>query len=118
VTVTTDGKNGGQLLIFRGDMHGPATLKFRARSTKGGQGRVAWFTSAADQKFLQGDKDAKPESGTFKLPTAGDWQEVTVSTSATGTFIALRLYFPMQQQSVEIDWIEAQSTKGKKRWDF
>jgi len=115
--VTTDGKSAAPLIIFRGDMHGRATLKFRARSTQGGEGRVAWFTSAADQKFLQGDKDAKLESATFKL-TAGDWQDITVSTAANETFIALRLFLPVQPQTVEIDWIEAQSTEGKKRWDF
>jgi hypothetical protein len=38
-------------------------------------------------------------------------------TAATETFIALRL-LPVQSQTVEIDWIEAQSTEGKKRWDF
>ena len=117
VTVVADGQGSEPLLDFRGDTHGPATLKFRARCTKGREGRVAWFTSTADQKYRQGDKDAKPESSTFKL-TAGDWQDITVSTAATDAFIALRLFLPVQPQTVEIDWIEAQRTEGKKRWDF
>lgn len=40
------------------------------------------------------------------------------NTAATETFIALRLFLPVQPQTVEIDWIEAQSAEGKKRWDF
>ena len=117
VTVTVDGQSNEPLLVFRGAMQGPTTLKFRARSTKGGEGRASWFTISTDQKFRQSSKEAKPESATFKL-TAGDWQEVTVSTPATGTFIAIRLFFPIQQQSVEIDWIESESASEKKRWNF
>jgi hypothetical protein len=41
-----------------------------------------------------------------------------VAVPAAGPIGILRLYFPAQKQTVEIDWIEAEGKGGKKRWDF
>jgi len=43
-----------------------------------------------------------------------DWQEITVQIPATGPLGIVRLYLPMQEQPVEIDWIELRSTEGDK----
>jgi len=108
--VTITGKGPEPFLGIGQGTHGPATVKFRARSVKGGEGRVEWLTNVAD-------KNTKPESASFKL-TGGDWQEISVSTPATDPFRIVRLFLPAQQQAVEIDWIEAQTSGAKKRWDF
>ena len=42
------------------------------------------------------------------------WQEISVSIPATGPLGIVRLYLPMQEQPVEIDWIELRSTDGGK----
>jgi arylsulfatase A-like enzyme len=90
---------------------GPATLRFRARSAAGGAAKVEWINAGAE-------KDAgKPPSVSYSL-NAGDWQEVSVAVPAAGPIGILRLYLPAQQQTVEIDWIEAEGKGGKKRWDF
>ena len=43
----------------------------------------------------------------------GDCEEVTVQIPAIGPLGIVRLYLPMQQQPVEIDWIELKSGEGK-----
>jgi hypothetical protein len=44
----------------------------------------------------------------------GDWQEITVQIPATGPLGIVRLYLPMQEQPVEIDWIELRSGNDSK----
>ena len=108
--VTVTGKGAEPFLGVSAGTSGPATVKFRARSAKGGEGKIEWLNNAAD-------KNAKPPSASFTL-TAGDWQDVSVSIPASGPLGILRLYVPAQHQPVEIDWIELQGTGAKKRWEF
>jgi hypothetical protein len=44
----------------------------------------------------------------------GDWEEITVELPAEGPLGIVRLYLPMQEQAVEIDWIELTSKNGSK----
>ena len=108
--VTVTGKGAEPFLGVGAGTNGPATVKFRARSAKGGEGKIEWLNNAAD-------KNAKAQSVPFKL-TAGDWQDVSVSIPANGALGIIRLYVPAQTQTVEIDWIELQGTGAKKRWEF
>ena len=65
-----------------------------------------------------GDKKGEnPQSTPYTL-NGGDWQEVSINIPAKGPLGVLRLYLPSQQKTVEIDWIEAQGSGAKKRWDF
>ena len=57
-------------------------------------------------------------TGRYQTRFGFEFNPTTVNTAATATFIALRLFLPVQSQTVEFDWIEAQSTNGKTRWDF
>jgi len=57
-------------------------------------------------------------TGRYQTRFGFEFNPTTVDTAATATFIARRLFLPVQSQTVEIDWIEAQNTNGKKRWDF
>ena len=93
-------------------INGPATLKFRVRSATGGEAKVEWINAGEEKK-----PGGKPQSVAYSL-NGGDWHEVNVTIPAAGAIGILRLYFPTQKQTVEIDWIEAQGKGGKKRWDF
>ena len=37
---------------------------------------------------------------------------------STGPIGILRLHVPVQQEPVELDWVELQGSDGKKRWEF
>ncbi len=43
----------------------------------------------------------------------GDWEEITVKLPATGPLGIVRLYVPVQEHPVEIDWIELRSGQEK-----
>jgi len=92
-------------------MSGPATLKFRARAVASGEAKVECIKAGEE-------KNGGPLQSIAYFLNAGDWQEVNVNLPAAGAIGILRLYFPAQKQTVEIDWIEAQGKDGKKRWDF
>jgi arylsulfatase A-like enzyme len=94
---------------------GPATLKFRARSSRGGEGKIEWLKpgGGADKT-----KKEPEQSVPYTLPGGGDWQEISVQVPANGPLGILRLYLPVQQEPVEIQWIELQGAGAKKRWAF
>ena len=96
-------------------VNGPATLKFRARTLKNGEEK-----GEAKIEILNPGGDKKGEKQQFVPYTlgGGDWQEVTVNIPATGPLGILRLYLPVQQEPIELKWIELQGTGAKKRWDF
>ena len=108
--VTVNGKGVEPFLGVGTGANGPATVKFRARCAKGGEGKLEWLNNTADKK-------ATPQSVPFKL-AGGDWQEVSVSIPANGPLGILRFYLPAQPQPLEIDWIELKATGKPKRWDF
>jgi len=92
-------------------VNGPATLKLRARTAKKSEAQIEWLNPGGDKK------GEKPQSVPYTL-AGGDWQEVTVNIPATGPLGILRLYVPVQQEPVEIDWIELKGAGAKKRWEF
>jgi len=84
-----------------GKHSGPSTAAFRIKS-KPGTSHFDWVP-----------KDGKAQRAPFTLK-GDDWQEITVQLPATGPLGIVRLYLPMQEQPVEIDWIELRSSDGSK----
>ncbi len=84
-----------------GKHSGPSTATFRIKA-KPGTSHFDWLPSGG-----------KAQRVPFTLK-GGDWQEITVQLPATGPLGIVRLYLPMQEQPVEIDWIELRSKDGGK----
>lgn len=79
---------------------GPTTLTARLKA-KAGASHVDWI------------HDGKTHRADFMLKS-GDWEEIRVELPAEGPLGIVRLYLPMQEQAVEIDWIEISSKNGSK----
>ena len=108
--VTVTGTDDAPFLGFAaGKLAGPATIKFRARSTAGGTGKVEWLPTPTSPD--------KARSVAFQI-AGGDWQEISVALPAQGTLGILRLYLPAQKEPLQLDWIELQCSHEKKRTDF
>ncbi|WP_397380327.1 sulfatase [Prosthecobacter sp.] len=90
-----------------GKHSGPSTATFRIKAKPG----VSHFD------WVPGGGKAQRVPFTLK---GGDWQEITVQIPAMGPLGIVRLYLPMQEQPVEIDWIELRSENDSKatRTDF
>lgn len=89
-------------LGFSASKHsGPTTAKFRIKA-KAGFSHFDW---------LPGGVGSKEQRVDFTLK-GGDWEEITVELPAEGPLGIVRLYLPMQEQPVEIDWIELTSKNG------
>jgi len=86
-----------------GKHNGPTTLKARIKAQTG-TSHVDWLPQGAEGKAKRSDFTLK----------GGDWEEITVELSAEGPLGIVRLYLPMQEQPVEIDWIELTSKNGSK----
>jgi arylsulfatase A-like enzyme len=113
LTMTGKGNPGSAFLGHAmGRTVGPAVVKLRARSTKGGTGKVEWLPGGA----VTAGADAK--SVPFDL-AAGDWREVSVDIAPAGPIGTLRVYLPADAAPVELDWVEVVA-KGAKasRWEF
>ncbi len=82
---------------------GPTTAKFRIKA-QAGRSHFDW---------LPGGVGGKPQRVDFTLK-GGDWEEITVELPAEGPLGIVRLYLPMQERAVEIDWIELTSKNGSK----
>ena len=93
--------------------NGPLTLKLRARSTAGGEGRVQWRT-ATQETF--------PESTqivTYHLSAGTKWQEVSIELPIQGNARVVRLYLPAEKSAVEVQSIQFLDKSGRKKaWDF
>lgn len=90
---------------------GPATIRFRARSIRGGEAKVEWLNPG-------GEKDGgKAQTASYSL-TGGEWQDLSIPISTKGPIGIVRLYLPAQKEVLELDWIEIQGSGAKKRWDF
>ena len=94
-------------------LSGPLTLKLRARSSIGGKGRVQWRIPPQEDF---------PESGqlvTYDLPGGNEWREITVQLPIEGNVGVIRLFLPAEESSVELQSIEYQDMRGRKKaWDF
>ena len=98
--------------VSAGKSTGPTVLKFRARSAHGGTGKVEWLGVA------KAGAKPQPRSVPFEM-ASGDWQTVTVELPARGQLGIMRIYLPVEQQAVEVDWIDLKPTNGKpERWNF
>jgi arylsulfatase A-like enzyme len=82
---------------------GPTTAKFRIKA-KGGSSHFDWLLGGVGSKEQRVDFTVK----------GGDWEEISVELPAEGPLGIVRLYLPMQEQTVEIDWIELTSKNGSK----
>jgi arylsulfatase A-like enzyme len=91
-------------LGFAASKHsGPTTAKFRIKADADSS-HFDWLTAGPGQKQQRVD---------FTLRGA-DWEEITVELPAEGPLGIVRLYLPMQEHPVEIDWIEISSKNGGK----
>ncbi len=84
-----------------GKHSGPSSASFRIKA-KPGISHFDWVPSGG-----------KAQRALFTLK-GEDWQEITVPLPATGPLGIARLYLPMQEQPVKIDWIEIRSDNGGK----
>jgi len=81
---------------------GPSSATFRIKA-KADSSHFDWLANSPQ---------GKAQRARFTMK-GGDWEEVAVQLPATGPLGIVRLYLPMQQQVVEIDWIELKSADGK-----
>ena len=86
-----------------GKHSGPTTAKFRIKA-QAGSSHFDW---------LPGGVGSKEQRVDFTLK-GGDWEEITVELPAEGPLGIVRLYLPMQDQAVEIDWIQLASKNSSK----
>lgn len=86
-----------------GKHSGPTTAKFRIKA-KAGSSHFDW---------LSGGVGSKEQRVDFTLK-GGDWEEISVELPAEGPLGIVRLYLPMQDTPIEIDWIEFTSKNGSK----
>jgi arylsulfatase A-like enzyme len=91
-------------LGFSASKHnGPTTATFRIKA-KAGSSHFDWLPSGVGSKQHRVDFTLK----------GGDWEEITVEVPAEGPLGIVRLYLPMQEEAVEIDWIELVSKNSSK----
>jgi arylsulfatase A-like enzyme len=91
-------------LGFSASKHsGPTTAKFRIKA-QAGHSHFDWLPGGVGGKLQRVDFTLK----------GGDWEEISVELPAEGPLGIVRLYLPMQEQAVEIDWIELSSKNGSK----
>jgi hypothetical protein len=86
-----------------GKHNGPTTLKARLKAPAAAS-HVDWLPQGVEGKAKRSDFTLK----------GGDWEEITVELPAEGPLGIVRLYLPMQETPVEIDWIELISKNGSK----
>jgi arylsulfatase A-like enzyme len=84
--------------LAAGRHSGPATATFRIKARPG----------ASHFDWLPGGVQDQARRADFTLK-GGEWEEITVPLPATGPLGIVRLYLPMQDAPVEIDWIELSS---------
>ena len=86
-----------------GKHSGPTTATFRIKA-KAGSSHFDWLPAGVGKQQHRAD---------FTLQ-GGDWEEIRVELPAEGPLGIVRLYVPIQEQAVEIDWIELSSKNGTK----
>ena len=112
--LTVTGSSAEPFLGFApGKLAGETRLRFRIKCD-GGSGKVAWLPNPTTRPA-----DA-PKPVEFMV-NAGEWTEITALIPApSGQAGIVRLYLPVQNSALSIDWIEiTPSDHGKpKRADF
>ncbi len=89
-------------LGFSASKHsGPSKVKFRIKAKVG--------SSHVD--LLANGTEGKAKRAEFTLK-GSDWEEITAELTAEGPLGIVRLYLPMQETPIEIDWIELTSKSG------
>lgn len=89
-----------------------ATLRFHIRC-QGGGGQVAWLASPNAS-----DAADAPQPIAYQT-SANEWKDVSVVIPARKeTAGIVRLFLPVQDPLVEIDWIELITNGKTRRWDF
>lgn len=91
---------------------GPLEVRVRMRGGEAGQGKVEWIPQ----------KQGKAEQGaaeSISFMTQGkDWEEIAIQIPPTERIGILRVYFPANWETFEVDWIEVQTKSTPRRWDF
>lgn len=100
------------LTVMNLDLEGPVSVALEARSSSGGEGRVAWRK--------QGQKDfVADQFAAFLWPAGGGWKTVSFNLPVDGRVIHLRLQPPPGAGGVEIRSVEIRGEKGApERWHF
>ncbi|MBK8092945.1 MAG: sulfatase [Verrucomicrobiaceae bacterium] len=95
--------------LAAGQHSGVSTVKFRIRAAAG----------ASHFDWLSGGVESKAQRVDFSL-AGGDWEEISITLPATGPLGIVRLYLPMQEKGIELDWIElkSKSTGKTTRMEF
>ncbi len=94
---------------------GPLVLRLRARSSKGGPGKVTWKT-AAQENF-----PAEGQSVPFTLPAGDEWQDLALELPIKGTTALVRLYLPAAASPVDIQSLRYTAKGSGERvraWNF
>jgi arylsulfatase A-like enzyme len=94
---------------------GPLVLKLRARSPRGGTGKVQWTTQAQD------DFPASGQSVEFPLAARDDWQDLAIHVPVDGETRIVRLYLPADLSPVDvhaIEWFKPGADKPLRTWYF
>ncbi|MFM1770607.1 MAG: hypothetical protein RJA22_3136 [Verrucomicrobiota bacterium] len=103
--------NAPFLGLAAGPLGPGARLRFRIQCD-GGSGQVAWLPSPTTPPA-----DA-PKPSTYSLK-AGDWAEIAAPIPAPANQAGIvRLFLPVQDTPVQIDWIELTHGETRRRWDF
>jgi len=112
--VTTQPGDGRPFLGHgAGELSGPAVVRFRVRTATGGPGQVEWIARDAS-------KGRAAKSVAFQL-AGGDWQELAVELPPTGPLAVFRLYLPLGNKPLDLDWVELrpkQAGTEPLRWEF
>lgn len=88
-----------------------AKLRFRIKG-EGGTGSVAWLPSPT------ADPSESPNPTEFTIKK-DEWQELQVEIPAPGSVPGIvRLFLPIENGRVELDWIELEGTTAPRLWDF
>jgi len=95
--------------------NGPLTMSLRARSNKGGKGKIQW--KLADQSEFP----TEGQTVDFEIEANANWQDVTVAIPLKGQASTIRIYLPANAAPVDVQSIKFESTKTNavvKQWDF
>jgi hypothetical protein len=108
---------GGQPFLTNAKLNatGPVEVKVRIRTAADGTGRLQWRTEGQATFPVTGQTTSFDVRG-------GDWQELAVPLAVEGRLVHVRLFPPVQEKPVEIDWIEigpvGADDEEHERWDF
>jgi arylsulfatase A-like enzyme len=97
------------------DHSGPVTLKLNVRSALDGQFACQWRSAAQESFPTEGQLVRVPFSG------RDQWQEVSLELPVEGKLQHIRIYFPADAKTVELESVSInaqQPAKPLRTWDF